>query len=278
METGYAREMGGRAEQQDAVTVLQNADGQSALLLVADGMGGHEGGARASHAAIATAERLWTRYAGQAADARDLLHALFHETHAALLEAGGTDPSQRPGTTLVALYVTPTSACWAHCGDSRLYHFEGDTLQRRTRDHTRVQQLVDEGVISEAQMATHPEQNRLLRGLGVVDPIEVDYAEAPVTRHTRFLLCSDGFWEQIGPIEIAELLDSPDLDSATASAAVEAARRGGAKGDNVALAAWRSGPPRGRFWRRHLKARIGPTLGLLALLATALAILLWPLD
>ncbi|MFO8005404.1 PP2C family protein-serine/threonine phosphatase [Thioalkalivibrio sp.] len=278
METGYARETGGRAEQQDAVAVLHGPDGQSALLLVADGMGGHEGGALASHTAIATAERLWDRCAGRTADARALLETLFHETHTALLEQGGASPAQRPGTTLVALYVTPASACWAHCGDSRLYHFESDTLQVRTRDHTRVQQLVDQGVIEEAQMATHPEQNRLLQGLGVVDPIRVDYDEAPVTPQTRFLLCSDGFWEQFGPVEIADLLDTPNLKTATAGAASEAARRGGPRGDNVALATWRAAPPRARFWRRHLKARIQPTLALLLLLVAALAILLWPLD
>ncbi|WP_018867582.1 MULTISPECIES: PP2C family serine/threonine-protein phosphatase [unclassified Thioalkalivibrio] len=278
METGYARETGGRAEQQDAVTVLHGPDGQTALLLVADGMGGHEGGAQASQTAVATAERLWNRCAGRTADGPALLESLFHETHAALLEQGGADPAQRPGTTLVALYVTPDSACWAHCGDSRLYHIEGDRLQGRTRDHTRVQQLVDQGVIREAEMATHPEQNRLLQGLGVVDPIQVDHDAAPVTAQTRFLLCSDGFWEQFAPDAIVELLDHPDLGTATTEAAREAARRAGPGGDNVALATWRAARPRGRFWRRHLKARIQPTLALLLLLAAALAILLWPLD
>ena len=278
METGYAREVGGRAEQQDAVTVLHGPDGQSALLLVADGMGGHEGGALASQTAVATAERLWHRHAGRAADPRALLETLFHETHAALLESAGADPARRPGTTLVALYVTPHAAVWAHCGDSRLYHFEGDALQGRTRDHTRVQQLVDQGVLSEAQMATHPEQNRLLQGLGVVDPVRVEYDAAPVTRHTRFLLCSDGFWEQFGPGAIADLLERPDLESAVVEAAREAARRGGPKGDNVAIAAWRAARPRGSVWHRHVKARIQPILALLLLLAAALAILLWPLD
>lgn len=178
----------------------------------------------------------------------------------------------------MALYVTPDSACWAHCGDSRLYHFEGDTLQGRTRDHTRVQQLVDQGVVRESQMATHPEQNRLLQGLGVIDPIRVEHDAAPVTPQTRFLLCSDGFWEQTGPEAIAELLDQPELGTATAEAAREAARRGGPAGDNVAVAAWRATRRRGRRWRRHLKARIQPTLALLLLLVAALAILLWPLD
>jgi len=277
MQTGYAREIGGRAEQQDAVTVLAAPDGRHHLLVVADGMGGHEDGARAARTAIATAERLWMACGGHPGDPPALLDAIFREAHSALLE-GARASAGRAGTTLVALYTSPGTAWWAHCGDSRLYHFENDHCVSRTRDHTRVQELFEAGVIREEEMATHPQQNQLLQALGVVNPIRVTHGRAAVTPHTRFLLCSDGFWEHIDRGEMADLLAAPDLLVETATLAAEAARRGGAKGDNVAIATWRRGPPQPPPLHARLGAAIRPALALALLLAVVLAILFWPMD
>ncbi len=271
MDTAYARDVGGRAEQQDQASVLVARKGGAHLLLVADGMGGHQGGATASQTALKTAERLWDECAGRPADPADLLERIFHETHAALASAGSSLTS-RPGTTLVLLFCDGQQAYWAHCGDSRLYHFEGTTLLRRTRDHTRVQHLVDAGMIGEDEMATHPQQNQLLQALGVIDPIHVDHGNATLTKESRFLLCSDGFWEQIRPDEMAALLDVDDLSERLPRMVAEAARRGGPSGDNVAAAALRpdTTPARGDHRRRTI------LLGLLLL--AALSILFWPLD
>jgi serine/threonine protein phosphatase PrpC len=226
--------------------------------------------------AIATAERLWNDCDGRPEDAAALLERLFHETQAALYNPEAA-PGEQPGTTLVALYVGPERAWWAHCGDSRLYHFEGERLITRTRDHTRVQALVDAGEIGEEDMATHPEQNQLLQALGVVDPARVDHGETPLTPDSRFLLCSDGYWEQLGPDESARWMRQPDLRAACTQAAGHAAQRGGAHGDNVAIAVWRA--HRGTTpERHHLRAAIRPALLAGLLLLAVLTILLWPLD
>lgn len=271
MDTAYARDVGGRAEQQDQASVFVAPKGNACLLLVADGMGGHQGGAAASQTALETAERLWDECAGSPADPADLLERIFRETHAALAPAG-TSPASRPGTTLVLLFSDGQQAFWAHCGDSRLYHFEGTTLVRRTQDHTRVQQLVDAGMIGEDEMATHPQQNQLLQALGVIDPIRVDHGNAALTAQSRFLLCSDGFWEQIRPDEMAALLDVDDLNERLPRMVTEAARRGGPSGDNIAAAALRpNATPPGDHHRRR-------TVLLGLLLVAALSILFWPLD
>ncbi|WP_018863246.1 PP2C family serine/threonine-protein phosphatase [Thioalkalivibrio sp. ARh3] len=276
METATATEIGGRREQQDAVGVWTCPDTRCALMVVADGMGGHAGGAQAAHTAIATAERLWNECGGRPEGPAALLERLFRETHAALHKPGAA-PGDQPGTTLVALYAGPQRAWWAHCGDSRLYHFEGERLITRTRDHTRVQALVDAGKIREEDMATHPEQNQLLQALGVVDPIRVDHGEAPLTPDSRFLLCSDGYWEQLGPEESARWLNQSDLQAACMRAAARAAQRGGTHGDNVAIAAWRAqgiASP----GHRHLHAAVRPMLLGALLLLAVLAILFWPVD
>lgn len=277
METAVAREIGGRHEQQDAAGVWTCPDARCALLVVADGMGGHADGAHAAHMAIATAERLWNECDGRPQDPATLLDHLFRETQAALRNPGVAAPDEQPGTTLVALYIGAQHAWWAHCGDSRLYHFEGEHLITRTRDHTHVQALVDAGKLREEDMATHPAQNQLLQALGVVDPIRVDHNDAPLTPESRFLLCSDGYWEQISPAESARWMSQPDLQSACAQAAGRAAHQGGAHGDNVAIATWRA-QARRQPDRRYLRAAIRPMLLGTLLLLAVLAILFWPLD
>lgn len=276
MDTAVAMEIGGRREQQDAARVLISPNHQHALLVVADGMGGHADGARAARTAITTAERLWDDCGGHPDDPVALLETLFRQTQAALREPT-VPPPQQPGTTLVALYVGPERAWWAHCGDSRLYHFEDETLITHTRDHTHVQALVDAGEIREEEMATHPEQNQLQQALGVIDPIKVDHDQAPITPNSRFLLCSDGYWEQLAPEESAHWLGQPDLQAACAQAAASAAQRGGTHGDNVAIAAWRTRPATA-LDRAHLRAAIRPMLLGTLLLLAVLSILFWPLD
>ncbi|WP_018860990.1 MULTISPECIES: PP2C family serine/threonine-protein phosphatase [unclassified Thioalkalivibrio] len=276
METAVAKEIGGRREQQDAACVLTCPDNQHALLVVADGMGGHADGAFAARTAITTAERLWDDCAAHPQDPPALLENLFRQTQAALHDPGAA-PDKQPGTTLVALYVGPERAWWAHCGDSRLYHFEGERLMTRTRDHTRVQALVDAGEIREEDMATHPEQNQLLQALGVVDPLRVDHGDAPLTSDSRFLLCSDGYWEQLGPEESARWMSHPDLQAACTQAAARAAQRGGAHGDNVSITVWRAQAMTTPD-RHHLRAAIRPMLLGGLLLLAVLAILFWPLD
>lgn len=276
METGYARDVGGRAEQQDAVAVFASPDDTRHLLLVADGMGGHADGARASGTAMATAGRLWQACDGRPSDPAAFLDQIFRDTHEALC-AEDRPPEARPGTTLVALYVDGREAHWAHCGDSRLYHFEGPKPVSRTRDHTRVQELLEAGQISEAEMGHHPAQNQLLQALGVVDSIRVDFGQAALGAGSRFLLCSDGFWEQISPAEMHALLESGSLQAGLEAWVNEAARRGGARGDNVAAAACRVHAPDRRHWQQALRATIHPLLAAGLLLLAALTILFWPL-
>lgn len=241
METGYASDIGGRAEQQDAVAVLAAPDNARHLLLVADGLGGHPDGARASEQAVAQARELWAGGAVSEQQAPDFLEALFRRTHAAL-RAHADAPGRTPGTTLVALYVDAQVAHWAHCGDSRLYQRENGRILRRTRDHTPVQEALEAGRIREQDMATDPRQNQLLQALGVVESPQVDHGSSPVATGTAFLLCSDGFWENVAPSEMAAVLAEPDLEQALAGQVDLAAERGGLQADNVTAAAWRRVP------------------------------------
>ena len=203
------------------------------LLAVADGMGGHAHGEVASATVIEALRPLDT-----AVPDEELLHALEH----AVLRAGSTmremieaDPSLRGmGTTLTALLWSGSRLGLVHIGDSRAYLVRGDEVFQITRDHTLVQSLLDEGKITEDEVATHPKRMLLLRALdgehGCAPDLELREAQAG----DRYLLSSDGLHGVVSPADIARvLLQVTDPDQAAADL-INLAIDGGAP-DNVTV-------------------------------------------
>jgi PPM family protein phosphatase len=161
------------------------------LLAVADGMGGHAAGEVASSAAIATMSRLDTDYS-QA----DLVQALADavvNANMRLQEMIYSDPStEGMGTTLTAMLWSGAHAAICHIGDSRAYLLRDGRLYQITHDHTLVQSLVDEGRITEDDVATHPQRSLLLRALDGRTIAEPDLSTLEALAGDRYLLCSDG--------------------------------------------------------------------------------------
>jgi serine/threonine protein phosphatase PrpC len=126
------------------------------------------------------------------------IHAAIDE-HAARLSLPDS-----PRTTLVACVVQEGCAWWTHIGDSRFYHIRRGRILARSRDHTRVQQLVDEGRIREEAVSSHPQRNMVLQCLGGGQALRIEpTASALLERDDVLLLCSDGFW---GPLTQRQLL------------------------------------------------------------------------
>jgi PPM family protein phosphatase len=201
------------------------------LLAVADGMGGHAHGEVASAAAIEALRPLDTSVPDE-----ELLNALEH----AVLRAGSTlremieaDPSLRGmGTTLTALLWSGSRLGLVHIGDSRAYLVRDGDVFQITRDHTLVQSLLDEGKITEDEVASHPKRMLLLRALdgehGCAPDLELRDARAG----DRYLLSSDGLHGVVPPADIARvLLEVADPDQAAADL-IRLAIDGGAP-DNV---------------------------------------------
>lgn len=234
-QAASAERIGGRNEQQDSVGYFHSRDGGGCLLVVADGMGGHRGGSLASQTLLEIAEENWQSCAGAPEDPKQFLEDLCQQAHSQI-NLRGQEQDLEPHTTVVALIVQDARAFWVHVGDSRLYHFRGEDLLGRTKDHSMVQVLVEAGEVSEEEMATHPDQNKLLRSIGGEDPPKTTHGNASLRPEDRFLLCSDGFWETITPDEMAAALTADQLNESLAPLADLAAQRGGAKGDNVAVA------------------------------------------
>ena len=161
------------------------------LLAVADGMGGHAAGEVASAATITTIAALDTDYPGA-----DLVNALADGVASAnvrLQELIIADPAtEGMGTTLTAILWSDGHAALCHIGDSRAYLLRNGQFYQITHDHTLVQSLVDEGKITEDDVATHPHRSLLLRALDGRTIAEPDLSVHETVAGDRYLLCSDG--------------------------------------------------------------------------------------
>ncbi len=232
-----AEHLGSRREQQDRHAVLISSRTRECLLIVSDGVGGQEGGAVASQAVVDVAAKLWAAKDGRPVPPKEFLSRLCQTAHAEIVRRG-QQLEVGPRATIAAVYLSNGHAIWAHSGDSRVYQFRDGVLVSRTRDHSVLQILVDRGSVREDEMGTHPDQGKLLQSLGGEEYKEPTFGSARTGPGDAFLLCTDGFWEHITPVEAAALVAmGPHMKQGMQKAVAVAAKRGGAKADNVTVAA-----------------------------------------
>ncbi|MBT8144013.1 MAG: protein phosphatase 2C domain-containing protein [Gammaproteobacteria bacterium] len=195
VEVAKFSHIGNRAENQDMVEVL--IGDHTVLGIVIDGMGGHSAGAEAARVSVATiAERFRNSQQPLPFPERFLVRAVA-EAHDALVQLGSDDHlDDRPRATCALCLVQGDVAYWAHVGDSRIYHLRGGKLLQRTRDHTHVEMLLQEGLIEESEIASHPMRSYVDQCLGgeasrptvsVAGPMQLE-------RDDIVLACSDGVW------------------------------------------------------------------------------------
>ena len=180
------------------------------LLVVADGMGGHRGGATASRMAVETVGRIFQTEASAAklSDPARLLSKAFGEANTAIYQASLEDTSLRGmGTTVVCLLCPVDGSVWiAHVGDSRAYRLRANELELLTEDHSLVAELQRRGLIDAEEALVHPRRNEILRSIGVLPEVETDVREVDVREGDCFALCSDGLSGVVRDPEIAEVL------------------------------------------------------------------------
>ncbi len=238
--------VGHREDNQDRVAVAV-AD-QAALLVVADGMGGHADGARAAEVARQVLGESFWQTPQPLFDPLGFLHLTLGRAHEEIVRIGLSLPlEQRPRATCAACLVQQGAAWWAHVGDSRIYQLRRGAVAARTRDHSHVELLLREGLITADQAQTHPMRNFVECCLGG-DPILPDMTLStrhPLERDDVLLLCTDGLWSGTRDEEIASLLAASDTPLAELLAALcqcSVANCGPAS-DNTSAAAlrWRGG-------------------------------------
>jgi serine/threonine protein phosphatase PrpC len=238
MEACSAQHIGDRAEQQDRVAIHSHPQAKGVLLAVlADGMGGHTGGALAAEQVLHAAHHNFEARRPTAESVHGMLESAIRDAHDAVRLTRYTS-EQDPHSTACLLVLQPGRADWAHCGDSRVYHFRDGQCLSRSRDHSYVMDLVRSGIISERQAELHPDRNVLLSCLGDEEPPRLDFGQAaPVVAGDAFLLCSDGVWaffpddEELGAV----LRDYAPRQAAEAFI-VTARKRARGHGDNCSVA------------------------------------------
>jgi len=242
-------------------------DADLGLLVVADGMGGHNSGEVASDLAVSTIRDSARRALGgdkvfvpqggaQGLSARCLQLERFIKTaNTVIYEKGRAFPNNAGmGTTVVAVLAHERSLSVAHVGDSRLYLFRQGVLSQLTEDHSLVGDQLRRGLITPEAAAHSTLQNILTRAVGAEPEILVDAAEHPVLPGDVLLLATDGLNKMISDADIARVLAREAAPARAADALVDMSRRAGGL-DNITVICGRlpgAASPRG-FWRNAAK-------------------------
>jgi serine/threonine protein phosphatase PrpC len=230
--------IGSRATNQDRVGYSYSRE--ALIMIVADGMGGHVQGEVAAEIAVRV---IMNRFEAEAKPiirkpAEFLTEALFAAHEAIESYALDRGMFESPRTTCVACLAQNGRAWWAHAGDSRLYLLRNGALVASTRDHSRVQHLVDAGLISAKAAAEHPERNKIYSCLGGSISPQIDVShDMPLHRGDTVVISTDGFWGHLEPAEIADAVRAATIMEALPRLIELAAARGGLTADNISVVA-----------------------------------------
>jgi len=233
--------IGGREENQDRVMVVAG-DG-SALVVVIDGMGGHADGAKAAEVASQTIGQAFEQMSHPLFDPQGFLHLAIGQAHQDLVALGsGFSIEARPRATCVACLVQDGGTYWGHVGDSRIYLIRNQRVFERTRDHSHVELLLQEGLITEEEIIDHPMRNFVECCLGG----DMTLPGMNVTSYKKLLpgdtllACTDGFWSGLLDEDIAHLgEDNISLNEALRLLGEQAVKTSGQYADNTSAVALR---------------------------------------
>ncbi len=204
------------------------------LAVVADGMGGYEGGQEASRLAVETVRSIYDNNFGE--DPQSTLNEAFLSAHQNIQRFAMEHPQfYGMGTTCTAVSIIERQLRFAHIGDSRLYLVRGESITRLTRDHSYVGRLVESGIVRSEDAESHPQRHILTAALGSGRDITPHIPEQPVPLEAgdTLLLCTDGLWGLVGDPELASVAQANTPAEACQKLVNLALERGGP--DNITV-------------------------------------------
>jgi len=222
-----------RDNNEDYFGVVQTTN--EIVCVVCDGMGGHNGGEIASKIAV---ESIINYFEIQKHDdiKLELKNAFDFANQQIIKEANQNQQLQGMGTTACVLLINENGVWIAHVGDSRIYHFvaKKKRLHRLTNDHSLVQVLVNQGIITEKDALNHPNKNRILKALGIKEIIEPDISDKPISfaKSDIFLLCTDGLSNEVSDKTIEKILAKNITLQRKSDSLIHAAKKAGGR-DNI---------------------------------------------
>jgi serine/threonine protein phosphatase PrpC len=230
--------IGKRTSNQDRVAYCYSRD--ALLMVLADGMGGHLHGEVAAQIGVQYITEYFQREArSRVADPFLFLSRGLTNAHNAIIDyAEERELPEAPRTTCVACIVQDSVAYWAHAGDSRLYVIRGARVLAQTRDHSRVQMLIDNGQITENEAAHHPSRNRVFSCLGGVQSPQIDFSrKTPLQAGDVLVMCTDGFWGPLGNSDIIRGFAGTNITQAAPKMMDQAELLAGEGCDNLSIIA-----------------------------------------
>jgi len=204
------------------------------LAVIADGMGGYEGGQEASRLAVQTVRAVYDKVFRD--DPQAALMEAFAAAHQRIRGYAEEHPEfQGMGTTCTALAVLERQLYFAHVGDSRLYLVRNGKISRLTRDHSYVGRLVESGIVRSEDAETHPQRHILTAALGSGMEIAADISPQAITleEQDRLVLCTDGLWSLVNEQEVAAVIHKKNPADACRELVKMALQRGGP--DNITV-------------------------------------------
>lgn len=223
-----------RRSNQDFVFVSKEPIGNlTNLFIVADGMGGHKAGDFASRYSIETFVKC-VEESTEESPISIIANAIKLTNEAIISEAENKEELKGMGTTFVAATISDYQLFVANIGDSRLYVIDDD-IRQITRDHSLVQEMVEEGKIDNDDAYTHPNKNIITRAIGVKGQVVPDFFEVKLEKGNIILMCSDGLTNMLCDDEIMNIVrDNEDKLDIAAYKLVERANEQGGK-DNISI-------------------------------------------
>lgn len=205
------------------------------FFLLADGMGGHLGGERASALAITSLSEELPKVSEESSEEikRGIIHAMEKANDLIYSESLSNPDYRGMGTTLSLLYIGEERVYFANIGDSRIYLFRDNELIQLTKDDSFVNYLLDVGEITEEEAINHPRKNVLTKALGTTPALDVEIHEKSREEGEIYLLCSDGLTAMVSFEEIEEILKDYSPEEA-ANRLMDTALKNGGR-DNVTL-------------------------------------------
>ncbi len=204
------------------------------LAIVADGMGGYEGGQEASRLAVEHVKQFYE--AAQDTDPQPTLIAALQSAHRNIQEYAEQHPQfHGMGTTCTAVSIVGKRLCFSHIGDSRLYLARHATISRLTRDHSYVGRLVESGIVRSEDAESHPQRHILTAALGSGRDIEPDVPQQPLILEEgdTLILCTDGLWSVVGEQELVRTVQLNSTEDSCRALVQMALDRGGP--DNITV-------------------------------------------
>ena len=208
MQIEYAKvsALGDRQDNQDRAAVVASED--AALLLVFDGMGGHSDGAKAAETGLKVVQDSFMNATQPIFDPQGFLYMALSKAHDEVVRIGvDVAVDFRPRATCAVCLVQEGGAFWAHIGDSRIYQVREGEVLTRSRDHSHVEVLIQEGAISEEEAQDHPMRNFVECCIGGDAPVP----DMSITNRKKLepgdvlLACSDGLWSGLSDGDMAEI-------------------------------------------------------------------------